>query len=596
MLKCLLFINLPTERSSKTNEYLNPTLRFLEAHYISDAIESLDKGGLYKKAIFLAYLQFLILRAKFFYNRFKTANLNRSSYKKLNVVQLDWAYIGALRSTLRGWIDFCIGARNHKCCSDSTLHTRQGLIMKGLSEKLKHLTKIDRLYYFNQIDFNQCFQGASLTCIKSNESKYQIYYAKRRRMQKNNSQGSDSENGIDKRESNQLTSVRESKTFVESIKSLMVPDRRTFMAEPLHRVDPVHLYYLILMTIIGSSLGLILVTTLFLAHIYDLLIKAGLNPSDLVSTIRPATGKFLDDSKPIFGVLCDHLTNILLCLNICDNGLLAYSTVLCHSRAGKVLRMLKHELLFYHYHVQATRLEYQTFVEPSNQMISNSHSLLNIQSMPLLGGEEEENDDDDCIYLDDVMWINCEHSPLDRAKFSPKLFHRPTGTNIMENTEQKTRDRNYLFDLRQPRPSKFENKLEIEITWNNIDTIVQFEPNTNEKPIDVSRELTLSRIETFNDNIRYIIDLIGILQNELNDLKMFFTLYLNLNIIFGTAGSIITFTILANSRGFHQGLMAVSVSMVTIAPLVFALFIGATSEKAVCIKSMFSKEINLDKK
>lgn len=100
-------------------------------------------------------------------------------------------------------------------------------------------------------------------------------------------------------------------------------------------------------------------------------------------------------------------------------------------------------------------------------------------------------------------------------------------------------------------------------------------------------ELNIEKsLSEFNDNINYLIDLVGVLQSELGDMKEHFTTYINLNILFGIATSSIAVDLLFSSKTTLDLVIHVNASIITIAPLIYAMFMGATSESSVSHNSV----------
>lgn len=92
------------------------------------------------------------------------------------------------------------------------------------------------------------------------------------------------------------------------------------------------------------------------------------------------------------------------------------------------------------------------------------------------------------------------------------------------------------------------------------------------------RSLNSNKIKHMNENLNYILSLIEVLQYELTDLKKNFTTYLNINLVFGAAGTSIALTAVISSSSLFSILLSAIIGGAGVVPLFYTLGIGALSE------------------
>lgn len=577
MTKCLLYSILPTDRDLITNEYLDSTLNYLESIYIVDMLHKYDKQNLVKRVLALAYLQYLILRLLLFFGRYNSAKLNKNYYKRINVVQLDWSYMSSLKSNFFGWIRFLFHeGSQHDCKIDETLDDKKGKSIKQFQNDLNHLCKIDRLYYYNQIDFNLCFENISIKSVhkykspsNNQEEEFDIIPY----------DDNNTTNRVDKQESSKKS---KGKILLKNIQNFLYPTTRMFVAQPVHRVDPYHLRILFIILILATSVSTFTIGSLFWLMYFGELEDLGLNYDNFFDTFQTSSIKFLINLKLVFGLIFNVFMNSLLCVNVCDNGLLAYSSILCHSRAFKIKKLLQKQVVFYKNHNKFTQ---KLINEHINSLINDEEEDSNVKQIQMINSNDEDISEEELARM-----VVMEEKAISSNNNKITEFDEWTLSKNVTLTQKSTFTNKPMFmdgfivnkelNIFDKRTISYSNTSSL-----NIPMIKKKYHNKHMKNQHMQKE----NIVDFNSNICYLIDLIGILQNELNDLKNYFTTYLNLNIIFGTGCSIISTSLLLDARNFREFFISFATFLVTLVPLIFSLFIGATSERAVSMIDLVSE-------
>lgn len=553
MIVSFIYSTLSWERNSVTNEYENPVLYVLESLILINFFEKLEKGRILNRLLALICVQYLILRLRSIHRRFQNAKINRHQYNKVNIVQVNMAYASELNTDLRGWLRFLIGTETHKCKTPFVLETSQGRLMKKLSSKLKKFDKIDRLYYFNLIDFDGCH--ASQKIFRDYDAQAGAKHQSSDRMDQ---QVTELQNiDIGSREGSETAST--STVIWRKLKSWFIieaPDRLPYLPKPKHRVDPTHLRALALYYI-GTTLFIVTILCIFIgAIIAKELESSSLNNQreSIWSTWWNAFKFLLQQPKYLIGAGSGSLTICVLAVNAYDNGLMAYSSILCYSRSDKVVKMLETENQFHRQLIRGfcvyldnknIKLHDSDFLSARNT--GNQVSMTDLEKLL-----PEERVRKLTLIAPDGHLNSGHHSSfkIDISKFDADLHHREPSKRAFE--QKHNNEEQSVFELLV---AGYRAQLNIE-----------------------------KSLAEFNENIVYLLDLIEVLQIELDDMKTYFTTYIDLNIIFGTVTSSIAIALLIDSNSVLDLVIHVGPSLLTIAPLIYALIIGATSERSVRIK------------
>lgn len=318
IIKSIIYSTFSTERDFSTHEYQDPVLKFLESYYYRDYFDKFQKSRAFNRLITLILTHYLILRLRYFYLRFEGSKLNRNKYQKLNIVQLNMSYANELETNFSGLFKMIIEFSQHQCDFKSAHIIKWTNSMKNLTKRLRNHKKIDRLYYFNQIDFNHCYRNHKLI----NLDKYSRF---------------DGENN------NIKFSIID---FFKKKFSFRVARARNFISKPTDRVDPRHLVWLIIVYYVAILLGGLIVVTSTIALTYAEFEAAGLDFNDLSGTIGKASNEYHKRPGLLINIFEGFSLLVIIAINIFDNALITYSAVLAHSRADKVKRLLLNELNF----------------------------------------------------------------------------------------------------------------------------------------------------------------------------------------------------------------------------------------------------------
>lgn len=505
---CFLYSTFPTDRHSITHEYISPWLRYADKFALTDFIHEFDPKGRYNRILGMLAGQCLILRLRAFYSRLKTAKANRYRYKDVNIVEIEYAYADEFRLTQHEALRSTFGVFGHECNTQNLLSGTARKRTLEFNRKIRCLNRIDRLYYYNQIDFNDCSRDVDAFSgyhkqIKGIDDGSLTRHLKGKRNSDDNDVEDDKNNGNE-------TEL----TWFQYLTSFNLPNKVSYIAMPEQRIEYVHTFffyygYLIGLIIAILAMSLSCVTVCYLAVIYW-------------------------DGKSIFALtLClvrSNLTIVFIILAVYDSTLLGVCSVFFLSRASKIVKLLEHEVEFYRYHLR----KISTITE-SNQR-----------------------------YID----------------FKTKFLNLP---NISTGFRKRFEDREKFFENEDPPFSRSEFSF---IRKHHSLKIAQRYAKSSQVGDIISiykRSLNQSDILRFNENISYLLDLIEVLQFELSDHKRFFTLLLDVNVIFGTLGCSITLGVLTEASDAIAYVVTFMAFMSFLMPMLFSLSIGASSEAAVSI-------------
>lgn len=316
-----LYSILPFNRDPFTNEYLNPILRTMEYIHIYNYFE---KYHMFNKIFALHLIQSMLMYCGWIRRKINNAMTNRYAYKKISIIEVDMAYADEIFSDIRGWVRLVLTLGRHECHMKSSLRTRRGKAMKELSQQLRKSHRIDRLYYFNQIEFNDCYKDMNI-------------FVKTHLHQRNEpTTGSMQDN-----------SKNSKQVFWRSFN---LPERRSFVPEPGHRMDPVEFSLMVIFLTGGTVMDLLLVTASIASYL----------------SLGEWSANSIQEIPRLLAVLIESFMFFLpLALNAYDCGLVCFSSLLCHSRARKLTNMLRTELKVYSSLVEAFWLDMDSYHQQS---------------------------------------------------------------------------------------------------------------------------------------------------------------------------------------------------------------------------------------
>lgn len=334
-----------TTRNKTTGEYVHPLQKWLEQHYIIDYLTHYSQRSGINKMLVLFMGQYLLSRIRYVYHKMQAAELNKHVYTHLNIVQLDFAYLSEVRSTL-GEMFYLMGpgwsnekSADKQGCMDRDKH------MRAFSKRIRKLGKFDRVYFFNQIEFNANFAGYKHLCTQRHEQPVESHMRCIEFIE--------ADIVPVRRESLELAPTdgrsefwRQARQLGRALLSLDDEGavRRGFVAAPVHRSSSVHQCSAVCAIVYGLSF---LVLTLFFANMtfcIRLLTAYGLSLDDLTGTATLAISNVLQSREVLLLVSTATLQFSVIGWNLLDTALVLQAGLVSHSRNIKVSRMLSDSL------------------------------------------------------------------------------------------------------------------------------------------------------------------------------------------------------------------------------------------------------------
>lgn len=506
---CFLYSTFPTNRHPITQEFINPWLRYADKFALTDFIHEFDPKGRYNRILGILACQCLILRLRAFYSRLKTAKANRYRYKEINIVEIEYAYAEEHRLSQRKALSSSLGAFGHKCNTQNSLSGRARKRTLEFNRKVRCLDKIDRLYYYNQIDFNDCSRGSVEVFAGYNKQIKEIDEEPltKRLRGKRNSNDNDYGNYSDNDNKTKLT-------WFQYLTSFNLPNKVSYIAMPEQRIEFRHTFffyfgYLFGVTLISAVILLSCATLSYLAVIH------WNGRSTFALTLY---------------LIRSNLTIAFIILAVYDSTLLGICLVIFLSRASKIVKLLENQIEFYRYHLR----QVSKIIESNQQYIDFKTNFLNLPNIST--GFRKR-------FKDREKFSQNKDSSLNRSEFSFIRKH---------------------------------HSIKNALTYAKISSV--------DDVISIyKRSLHQSDVVHFNENIDYLLDLIEVIQFELSDHKRFFTLLLDVNVIFGTLGCSISIGVFAEASDTIGYVVTFMAFMSFLTPMLFSLSIGASSEAAVSI-------------
>lgn len=333
----IIYSNFPTDRDPETGEFVNEYLRYAEECLIIDFIYSVDPTGLLNRVLAFTMVQFLILRVRAFYIKFKRAKINRYGYNKINVVDVELCYTYAFFNCWRDFFRRFYEGATHECFIEESLSDKNRKITLEFNRKVKKLDKMDRIYFYNQISFDKCFYKLDLIDkyyddIKPIDCKLYTEF-------------------IEQQQKSTATAFfEESKpkiSWLQYIFSVDLPNRIGYVPTPEHRVDVLHGCLLLILFFAATGTVIAFITL-------------GMIPCSFV-----IYKIFKDSNRGLLflslAALRAYLLLACLAFNCYDNGLLNYSSINAVSRSYHVVKLLKREIEFNRSHLRKFALIYKNY-------------------------------------------------------------------------------------------------------------------------------------------------------------------------------------------------------------------------------------------
>lgn len=310
----------------------------------------------------------------------------------------------------------------------------------------------------------------------------------------------------------------------EQILELKLERNNYFIAEPAHRMDLPDLGAMLRIYLFASFSVLCVMIMGLIAYL-----NIGFSDQDCSDLLSCFTDIMLVSPKLIFGTVGATIIVLNIGLNAYDNGSLAYYSLLCSSRTNKVIKMIERENRFHSYHIARFWLSEEKFREN----LWKDASTLELLSRFNLGS---------------CFRANPDYRALEALAKQPRDLFPPNN----EGAESNEYERYHSANLFESKASQYR----------------------------INR-INHNQLEDFNANIDYLVDLVQILQNELDDLKKRLTIQMNLNIFFGSLATAVVFALLTSTISASEFMLTSALGVLSFFPMVYSLFMAATSERSV---------------
>lgn len=548
--KSICFISFPTDKDPNTGEFLNPWLKFCDSIYLTELTHTLEFGAACSQLFLVISLQSLVLRIRAFYIKLKTAKINKDKYRKLDVVQLNLAYINEVKYTFREYFFDFIQSFRHQCkAGDSLFEPKSRIEALKLNRKLRKSSKIVKYVMYNQINFEPCYSNDYPSYLEEYRKKTElcdielIESLKSSNFKRINSKHKEPKVG-----------------WLEYIFRIDLPNKLSYIPYPLYRIDRDHGVLMNLFYIIGSIFFMFLILLSWLAAIY--LAYENYVNFKLTYKCKPSM------SRTIICTLLTCAASFLVAASVFDSGLLSYSAIVLYSRSLKVIKMLEKEVESYHSHIvkfndlvrgwNPDEVNHKRFFMESfrkKSKLSDYSEVVNRELVEVVSG-----------------FVRKREWPSEFA-LNNQFLPKPCQYYVKRNQyEQMNGSSRYM-----------ENKTDDQFTFENNNIGGQDFGEFYALSKYYKDNLDSRELQFINENIDYLIDLIEVLQWEFKDLRNFHTNYLNILIIFCSIGNSIGLAVMLRFHDVRSSFIGLMTILADMSPLIFALFIGAISEGMVSI-------------
>lgn len=533
---CLLvYSTLSTERDMDTKKFIDPTLRYLESIYLVDLYHRYDKSKFMNRAVALILIRYLYLRVRALYLIVENSISNRKQYTSLNKVQVNFMTVRNFDGHLCDWVKFIKECYQHRCGPSCQSRERRKT-MRNLMKSLRRHNKVDSIYYYNMIEFNLCFKSDAI--LKNNDFLLAREAIELDEVQVGKTMYHDLivNAGISRKTSKRFE-------WLKWIFSIYGPDHNYYIPIPFWHLDPKHFVVLLAINAISLSLITILIVLILTAALWSELVSHGLNSDEILSTLTIALANMNKEPRLFFTIAANTVLNIVIAMNLFDNGLLIYCAMFQRARILKVIVMLNEELLFYDQCKQQFDSNFKTLIEHAK--------MKNRQSSARSG------------YVSQKFQFDSN-----KLKPNPHQYHLSRFPSISLSTHNLFSPQDSLMPIRS---DVYTNNSFYSTGMDDYELALK----------NFKNSLGKERLGSFNENIDYIIDLIGVLHDEFSDLKGFFTTSLNVTIVSCTLSAAMFVSMFLKSATTHNATLATIGIIITLIDLLASLLIGATSEFSV---------------
>lgn len=547
------YVFLDKSRDPRTGLYLDPILRFYESIYLIEILNVSDTTAMLNQTTSVICVPIILRRLECLLTRIRNAKINKHKYLKLDVIQLTVSEMDqiALISGRHVW-NFMLALARHRCDRRFALRGSKGRRRKMIANRLTDMNKIDWLYYYNLIDFDACYRDAAK----------EVHHL--RHMGEYSSQH------------HRSLEYNHSKTLGERILRLCRPSwhseqRRHFVARPSHRVHPKALLPLTVaycFAMLGVSF---IITSSVLVYYYPIAEPYGLDPENVLLTYPGAILRSFYEVKNLAGFMIESVYLTAVGINMVDTATLIHNAVTEQSRAHAVIEMLDVEIDFYRYYV----------IGFSRYLIENDFTIFGLtndtdsvglertccSAKPLVGPAQ-----------DPFVAATSKQAPPQLAIIS-KTMKRSIGCSADEVANSEFYDENHH--------GADDDDVDNDYLYTaGAEDLLHKQGNSNPRCRDIKRLLEdfrrstvdQAKIREFNENIKYLLHLIRVLQCEQTDLKSHFTWSLNMSVLAGTVGLSIISSMYYSCQSVHYFLATSIPAFTIVLPLAVSLFMGATSE------------------
>lgn len=290
---------------------------FLGHFYFIDVFSIYKNCAMYHQLQLLMILAPLMNRTRCLMLQLELARKNMNSYRRVNVISLNWAYLKNMKFTFRGWLELLVKAKNHKCEPGSCFDRPEEFAKRNSSKKLWVSDRISRIYYTNQIPFDRCFGSWNVNLSKAQE--------KRR------------------------------PSILHWLVGLIDDRRDWFVASPAHRINLHHAFYMITIFAYLFVSFCVINTTILLARLDNCIsclrvsfLENGHESGSRVTSMDCSNIKGLQEI--ILIMVETFLTESLIDINICDCVMFFFSSMIHYSRTMRVVELLKGQFEIYNRH------------------------------------------------------------------------------------------------------------------------------------------------------------------------------------------------------------------------------------------------------
>lgn len=335
-------------------------------------------------------------------------------------------------------------------------------------------------------------------------------------------------------------------SWMQYIFSVNLPNSISYVPQPLFRVD---VNYVTQIIYIFSALT---ITMIFVAIIYLVIITYLI----LYATSSHETPlEKLSQARYVIGIINLYLTIIMITFNSYDNGLLIYSVITLLSRSRKVIMLLKKESDFNRFHL----IEFCKFVNRNRFTFRHRH----------VDKFNQKN-----ILIKRSMSLHKSFFETNALRRS-SIFEKSDRMSSILALENYNKINSILHSQETSSMSQFNKE------YSNFNDALEFHETTER----YRQSLNKQKLEYYNENLDYLVDLIEVLRCEFRDLQSFYSTFLNITIIFSTVGLSVALAIIINATDLTSTVLGILGGIANLLPMMVTLSIGATSEGIVSDKS-----------